>query len=121
MRNTLNNSLDSEPAVDDLLSFSIQNSNKKFAVFKHSTRCNISAMALNRMQNTSFFEKFDVPFYYLDLIQHRNVSNYIAQKFQVEHESPQILIIQNGKCIASQTHNGIRESWLMELLPQANS
>jgi bacillithiol system protein YtxJ len=117
MHQTLKLNLLSEQALDELLIISSQNPNKTYAIFKHSTRCNISTMALNRMDKTDFFEKFNVPFYYLDLIQYRNVSNYVAQKLQVEHESPQLLIIKNGKCIASETHNGIRESWLLEAMP----
>ena len=106
-----------ETAVDDLLLLSSQNSSKTYAIFKHSTRCNISSMALHRMENTNFFELKNVPFYYLDLIQHRSVSNYVSQKLNVEHQSPQLLLIKNGKCIAVESHNGIRESWLQEMLP----
>jgi bacillithiol system protein YtxJ len=115
MSHALKFTLQTEQALDELLLVSSQTPNKTFAIFKHSTRCNISSMALNRMDKTDFFEKHDVPFYYLDLIQFRNVSNYLAQKLQVQHESPQLLIIKNGTCIASQTHNGIRESWLLEI------
>lgn len=106
-----------ETAVDDLLLLSSQNSSKTYVIFKHSTRCSISSMALNRMENTNFFEKQNVPFYYLDLIQYRNVSNYVSQILNVEHQSPQLLLIKNGKCIAVESHNGIRESWLQEMLP----
>ena len=73
-------------------------------------------MALNRMEKTNFFEKNNVPFYYLDLIQYRNVSNFIAQKLQVEHQSPQLLLVKNGKCIANASHNEISEHWLQAQL-----
>jgi bacillithiol system protein YtxJ len=121
MRATVMINLLTENALDDLLQTSAQNPSKTYAIFKHSTRCNISSMALNRMEKIDFFEKQDVPFYYLDLIQYRNISNYVAQQLQVEHESPQLLIIKNGKCIASETHNGIRESWLLEILTPSNT
>jgi bacillithiol system protein YtxJ len=121
MHTTVMINLFTENALDDLLQTSAQNPSKIYAIFKHSTRCNISSMALNRMDKTDFFEKQDVPFYYLDLIQFRNVSNYVAQQLQVEHESPQLLIIKNGKCMASETHNGIRESWLLEVLTTSNT
>ena len=110
-----------ENALDDLLQTSAHNPSKTYAIFKHSTRCNISSMALNRMEKIDFFEKQDVPFYYLDLIQYRNVSNYVAQKLNVEHQSPQLLFIKNGQCIACESHNGIRESWLNEVLPAVNT
>ena len=74
-------------------------------IFKHSTRCPISSMVKNRI------DKNDAPdgsnFYFLDLIKHRNVSNKIAEDFNVPHQSPQILVIQNGKCIYNESHSAI--------------
>jgi bacillithiol system protein YtxJ len=112
MQTTVKFTLVTESAVDDLLAFSFQNPSQVFAVFKHSTRCSISSMALNRMNNSAFFNKNEVPFYYLDLIEYRNVSNYVAQKLQINHESPQIILLKAGKVIDSTSHNDIRESWL---------
>ncbi len=74
-------------------------------IFKHSTRCNISAMALSRMERSTAPENVD--FYLLDLIAHRNISNSIAEDFQVYHQSPQILLIVNGECIFDESHTGI--------------
>jgi bacillithiol system protein YtxJ len=104
--------LTSVQSFNDLLQSSSQNTNCVFALFKHSTRCSISQMALNRMQKTNFFKEKNIPFYYLDLIRHRDVSDSIAEKLRVEHESPQLLLIKNGTCMASESHNGISESWL---------
>ena len=55
-----------------------------------------------------------LPFYYLDLINHRAISNAIAEKFQVHHESPQILLIKNGECIYAESHNGINMAEIEE-------
>lgn len=78
-------------------------------LFKHSTRCSISSMALNRLESSWKNEdnKHLTP-YYLDLLQHREISNEIAQRFGVEHQSPQALIISNGKCIYDASHSDIR-------------
>ena len=46
-------------------------------------------------------------FYYLDLIAYRAVSNAIEHNYGIMHESPQILVIRNGKCIYDESHNGI--------------
>jgi bacillithiol system protein YtxJ len=75
-------------------------------IFKHSTRCSISSMVLDRLERSSTPESID--FYYLDLIANRNISNKIAEVFNVYHESPQILIIKNGECIYDESHMGIR-------------
>ncbi len=49
----------------------------------------------------------NMPLYFLDLIQHRDISNQIAQQFHVHHESPQLLLIKDGECILDQSHGGI--------------
>lgn len=74
-------------------------------IFKHSTRCSISAMAKNRLDRENAPE--GVTFYYLDLIRYRSISNKIAEVFHVHHESPQILVIKNGECVYDESHNGI--------------
>jgi len=113
MHDVMENALSSIEDLNNLLQHSSENPEKIIVIFKHSTRCSISHMALNRMQKTNFFKEKNVPFYYLDLISYRNVSDRIAEKFQVEHESPQLLVIKNAACFASVSHNGISESWLL--------
>src|SRR4051812_14020907 len=75
-------------------------------IFKHSTRCSISSMALNRMESRWKDDEKIKP-YFLDLLEHRDISNEIASVFNVEHASPQVLLIKNGKCIYHNSHNGI--------------
>lgn len=75
-------------------------------IFKHSTRCSISAMSLNRM-DTRWTDREDVPCFYLDLLNHRDISNKIAEHYRVEHQSPQVLLIKNGACIYHESHSGI--------------
>jgi bacillithiol system protein YtxJ len=74
-------------------------------IFKHSTRCSTSALIKNRLERSKQPESID--FYYLDLISHRPVSNKIADTFGVHHESPQILLIRDGKCVYDESHIGI--------------
>ncbi|MBS1580032.1 MAG: bacillithiol system redox-active protein YtxJ [Bacteroidetes bacterium] len=87
-------------------------------IFKHSTRCSISKMAFNRL------EKFEIPsgtdFYYLDLLAHRNISNTIAELYKTHHESPQILIIKNGKCVYTESHSGINANDIIHAIFSAN-
>ncbi len=95
----------------------VKNSNVKAQViFKHSTRCSISSVALNR------FNKVDNPknidFYLLDLIKHRSVSNTVADVFKVHHESPQVLIIVNNDCIYDESHLAISAEDLFEQVPE---
>lgn len=86
-----------------------ESSQQAVAIFKHSTRCSISATALDRFERNwaKTQDKKGVKFYYLDLIAHRDISNKIATEFGVDHESPQLLLIKNGGTIFSESHYGI--------------
>lgn len=84
-------------------------------IFKHSTRCNISSMAKGRLDNSEL-ENNQV--FLLDLIAHRDISNEIAQRFQVHHESPQILLIRKGECPYAESHSGIMLDEIEEQLAQ---
>lgn len=83
-------------------------------IFKHSTRCMTSSMIKNRLYKNELPEGID--FYYLDLIAHRDISNLIAEKFGVEHESPQVLLIKQGKCLYHESHMGI---YMEDILTEA--
>ena len=77
-------------------------------ILKHSTRCPISTMAKSRVEMNWDFDEDVVEAYYLDLIAHRDVSNYIAETFGVRHESPQALLIKDGECVDHASHLNIR-------------
>ncbi len=80
---------------------------KAVLILKHSTRCSISIAALGRLERTWKISENEVPTYFLDLLNYRNVSAAIEQHYGITHESPQVLIIKNGKCIYSASHSDI--------------
>ncbi|MEZ4787670.1 MAG: bacillithiol system redox-active protein YtxJ [Flavobacterium haoranii] len=86
----------------------VENSNNKtIVIFKHSTRCSISRFALKQFENEySLEDKIDL--YFLDLLNYREVSNEIANRFQVVHQSPQLLIIKNGVAVYDASHSEIQ-------------
>ncbi|MFZ9718605.1 MAG: bacillithiol system redox-active protein YtxJ [Chitinophagaceae bacterium] len=84
----------------------IENSFKQpQVIFKHSTRCSISDVAKSRLERNPFPET--IAFHYLNLIAYRELSNLIAETFQIQHESPQVLLIKNGKCTYHESHMAI--------------
>jgi bacillithiol system protein YtxJ len=76
------------------------------AIFKHSTRCSISRMALKQFENEFDLEGSVTP-YFLDLLNHRDISNEIATRFEVYHQSPQLLLIKEGKSVYDASHSDI--------------
>ena len=89
--------------LDEIIS---ESKDKLVIVFKHSTRCGVSRMVLKQ-----FEKEFDLQekttSYFLDLLEYRNVSNEITSRFKVVHESPQLLLIRDGKTIYHASHSNI--------------
>ncbi len=90
--------------LEDVVTHSFE---KIVIIFKHSTRCSISRFALNSFEKEFNYPKEQIEPFYLDLIAHRDISNEIARKFEIEHQSPQLLVIKNGKAIFSTSHENI--------------
>lgn len=77
-------------------------------IFKHSTRCSISSMAKSRLEMGWDIPAAEMEVWLLDLIQFREVSNFIAAEFGVQHQSPQALLIEDGECVFDASHLAIR-------------
>jgi len=101
-------------SLDQLEQIKAASFNTPQVIFKHSTTCSISRMALDRFQRATAPEHVD--FHYLDLLNHRPISNEIAIFFQVHHESPQVILIKNGECIYDESHYGIMMDELISFL-----
>ena len=95
-------SLKDSKQLDEILA---ESAKQPVLIYKHSTRCNISRSALDRLER-----KWDpsaaghVKRYFLDLLSYRPISNRIADVFKVEHQSPQVLVISNGKSVLDLSH-----------------
>ena len=102
--------LTSESSLDEAIN---ESSEKPVFIFKHSTRCSISSMAKARLEGSWNSEEMkSVSPYFLDLIAYRNISNLVADKLGVMHESPQVLILKDGKCVNNTSHSNISYEYL---------
>ena len=79
---------------------------KPVVIFKHSTSCSISRMALKSFERDFDFDD-EVLVYFLDLLNFRDISNRIGSMFDVRHQSPQILMIKDGNSIYNASHENI--------------
>ena len=89
--------------LDEIIALSNE---KPAVIFKHSTRCIVSRTALKQFENEYDVEN-QVSAYFLDLLEHRDISNEIASRFGVYHQSPQLLLIKNGKSVYDVSHSDI--------------
>ena len=106
-KNSLSNiewfNLSEESQIEDLM---IRSSSNPIMFFKHSTRCSISGMVKNRLENKWDINEGLTPVL-LDLIKYRSISNLLSDKFNVKHESPQVILIKDGQCVYHASHNQI--------------
>lgn len=84
-----------------------KSSTKPQVIFKHSTRCGISRMVMKQFVDAYNFTEKNLDLYYLDILNHRDVSNEVGYKFQVIHESPQLIVVKNGVVVAHASHGAI--------------
>lgn len=99
--------------LDQLNTISEKSKTKTQLIFKHSTRCGISRMVMNQFVS-SYNLDMDVDLYYLDLLSFREVSNEVGYKFQVMHQSPQLLIIKNSITVNHASHGAINDIDLLD-------
>lgn len=93
--------------LNQLEDIAVRSAERPQVIFKHSTRCGISRMVLGNFERGYDLEEGKVDLYFLDLINFREVSSEIATKFQVWHESPQMIIIKNGETLYHASHSAI--------------
>lgn len=92
-------------------------SGKRVLIFKHSTTCSISRAALDRMERAwTVDDAAQRSAYYLDLLRFRSVSNAVADRYGIEHESPQVLVIDKGVCAYTRSHFAITYKEVVEEL-----
>lgn len=93
---------------EEQLATAIQESYEKpVMLFKHSIRCGISEGAKQGLIGDWDINSEELSFYYLDLINYRSISNQIAADLGVVHQSPQIILLKNGKAVFDTSHHRI--------------
>ena len=80
---------------------------KKVAIFKHSTKCFISKTLLKNFEKEVENSDKNVDYYFLDLLAHRDLSNKIADDLGVTHQSPQLIVLENGVVVNHASHQSI--------------
>lgn len=80
---------------------------QKVLIFKHSTRCFISKTVLRSFEKQMQESDKNFGYYFLDLLAYRSISNEIESRFDVVHQSPQLIVLENGKAIYNASHQNI--------------
>jgi len=102
--------------LEQLSEIKEQSKGKPVAIFKHSTTCGISKMALRNFERAYTLTDEQMKLYYLDLKAFRDVSDEVGYTFQVIHQSPQLIVIKNGVAVAHASHHSIRAEELQNFI-----
>lgn len=102
--------------MDQLETIIEESKEKPVVIFKHSTRCGISRGVLKLFERNYTYTDEQVKLYFLDLLQNRDISNEIAMRFAVRHESPQMLIIRDGSVMYHNSHHAVEPTKIADFL-----
>ena len=105
--------LEDENQLKDLI---VNSSIKPSLIFKHSTRCGISRMALKSFEKEYDIDEMEVDVYFLDLLNYRNLSNKISIELNIQHQSPQVLVLKNENVVYSDSHYSISVNAIKDVL-----
>ncbi|MCU0422003.1 MAG: bacillithiol system redox-active protein YtxJ [Bacteroidia bacterium] len=92
--------------IDQLTDIDVLSHTEPILIFKHSTRCSISSTGLSRLEK-QWTSDNQMKAYFVDLLAYRMISNAIADHYGITHQSPQALVIKNGKCVYHESHLSI--------------
>lgn len=92
---------------------------KPLLLFKHSTRCGVSSMVLRSFENEWSTGDELCDLYFIDLLNHRDVSNEIAVLTGIVHQSPQAIVIKGKEIIYDATHSNIDARSIQSTLRKA--
>jgi len=103
-------------SMEQLDSIITESKTTPVAIFKHSTRCGISRMVIRQFESMYSIDTDKMSLYYLDLLAYRNLSDEVGIKFQVLHQSPQLIVIKDGVAVAHASHQAIRAGELHDFV-----
>ena len=103
-------------SIDQLEGIVEESKNIPVVIFKHSTRCGVSRGVLKSFEKNYNLPEEGMKLYFLDLLAHRDISNEIASRFKVHHESPQMIVLKNGEVVFHDSHHSIDPSSLKRFI-----
>jgi len=97
-----------ELATPEELEAALEQSNQApILLFKHSTTCPISAGAYQRVRDFLEENSDAAPFFLVKVIESRPVSNQIASLLNVQHQSPQLILVDKKQAVWNASHGAI--------------
>lgn len=100
---------------DDLNALLRDSSHKPVLLLKHSTRCPISAQAYDEyLRHANQDEGGEIVYALVLVVEHRPVSNAVEEALGIKHESPQAILVKDGRAVWHASHWSIKADALKE-------
>ena len=96
--------IDDQATLENLITDSKQ---KPVIVFKHSNACSISSRAYREMEK---LEGVNI----LEVQSAREVSRELANRTGIRHETPQVIILRDGKAVWNASHFDVKAADVMK-------
>jgi len=96
----------------------VRSQEKPQVIFKYNNHCNLSEAILTQLQKNCCPAQVD--FYFLNLSTNTDISEKVSETVHIPHQSTQILLIKDGRCIFEESHSEISLEKIMEHLPATN-
>jgi len=90
--------------IEDLDRLLDQTAERPLLLFKHSLTCGTSAEALDELIDHLNEDKLDARYAIVTVQSHRELSNAVSARLGIRHETPQVLLIRDGRVIWSASH-----------------
>ncbi len=100
--------------LEDLDRVLAASSDRPLLLFKHSYTCGTSAEALDELVSHLNERPADASYAMVTVQTHRDVSNAVARKLGVRHETPQALLVRDGRVVWSASHFRVTATALKE-------
>lgn len=97
-----------------------ESTEKPLVIFKHSTRCPISSMALDRFNDAVKEIAAESNLVMIDVIDDRPTSLHVAEALGIVHQSPQVLVVHHEKAVYDNSHSGIQGRTVLDILQKLN-
>ena len=104
------------PETDEILDHLMSSDSGTHVVYKHSYNCAICIFTKIKVEEVMEECNDEIDFHFVDVVKNRELSGQIASKTGVRHESPQVLVLKNGKVYWHASHSAIDKDELKEAI-----
>ncbi|MFQ5511137.1 MAG: bacillithiol system redox-active protein YtxJ [Candidatus Krumholzibacteriia bacterium] len=107
-------------SIGDLNQALARSEREALFIYKHSTTCPVSAAARGRL--AAYLDSAGdggPPFYMVQVLESRAVSDAVAERLGVTHQSPQLILVKGRRVVWNASHGGITRDAIREALTTA--